>query len=123
MTKEELRLNILKCKEHMSQTKKEYCKDVGIENGLVTMRGGFYIVVDNEKGDRAIDEPFFYTDYPTQKHTKEVLEEVMKLNIKSFTISFNWDFRYWETYKDKFNGAMAEHSGSGDGFDLITKIK
>tara|TARA_R110002051_G_C8719697_1_gene496512 strand:+ start:1359 stop:1961 length:603 start_codon:yes stop_codon:yes gene_type:complete len=109
------------CRKTMQKSKREYCKNTNQDDGLVTMGGGFYIVTDNEKRDRAIDEPFFYADYPTKKHTKEVFEEAMKLGINSFTISFNWDFRYWDTYQDKFNYQVyAEHSGSGDGFDLVT---
>ena len=113
--------NLSECKKHMSQTKKEYCKLIGIDSGLVTMSGGFYLVVDNNTNERAIESPFFYTDYPTKKHTQEVFEEAMKLGINSFTISFNWDFRYWETYEDKFNYRIgAEFLGDGDGFDLVT---
>ena len=107
-------------KDEMRKERDEFANANNFDDGQITHTGGCYIVCDEVKGERAIDEPFYFKDYVTRKHTYEVFEEAMKLGLEHFSIIFQWDLQYWEEHSHKFKGYDPEHSGGGDAVQLIT---
>jgi len=107
-------------KNEMQKYSEDFAKTNQLHKGQVSQSGGYYIVVDNTKGERAIDEPFFFADYITRKHTYEVFAEAMKLGLEDFSIDFQWDTRYWESLRDKFKGYDPENDGDGDCVNILT---
>tara|TARA_R110002153_G_scaffold23856_2_gene76630 strand:- start:2857 stop:3699 length:843 start_codon:yes stop_codon:yes gene_type:complete len=107
-------------KDEMRKERDEFAKANNFDDGQITQTGGCYIVCDEVKGERAIDEPFYFKDYVTRKHTYEVFVEAKKLGLEHFSIIFQWDLQYWEEHSYKFRGEDPEHSGGGDAVQLIT---
>jgi len=107
-------------KKKMREEREDFAKTNKMHDGQISQSGGYYIVVDNDKKERAIDEPFWFKDYITRKHTYEVFVKAMELGLENFSIDFQWDLRYWESLQDKFKGNDPENDGDGDCVNILT---
>ena len=69
-------------REEMRTHKADYCKEMRVDESLVSMAGGYYLILDVDqegnvgaRSDQFPDSYFYYKNYPSKK---ELLEYVMK---------------------------------------------
>ena len=99
----------------------EFAREAELDEGLVSSADAYYILVDNCTGGRAENgEPYYFKDYITKKHTFEIFQHALSLGLKDFSIFFDWDIRYFETFEDKFDRwTMSENGGDGGSQELF----
>lgn len=111
-------------KEEMSQWKRDASKELNMDEELISISFGYYLLLDIKTGER-IQDPFHIgkQGYPTRKNTLEVYTEAINRGFSDFQIDWQTDGHYYSTYADKFRG---NDEPFGDGTNttlLITKIK
>lgn len=101
-------------KEDMSKVRYQWAKSNRHAIELITTSGGGYVVADqNGRSEVFTDMYFFDKNYPTSKDTEKVYDMCIAAGLKTFSILWVTDVRFWETHKDKFNGEYAEHGDDG----------
>lgn len=105
-----------------SRSRLDFAKEAELDKALVSAADGYYILVDNTTNERVNDgEPYFFKDYVTRKHTLEIFQHALSLGLKDFSIFFEWDIRYFDSFEDKFDQwTMAEFGGCGGSQELLT---
>ena len=103
-----------KAKEDMSKARHSWARKNRHAVELVTTSGGGYVVGDdNGRSEVFTDMYFFDKNYPTTRDTEKVYDMCVKAGLKTFSIFWVSDVRFWETHHDKFNREFAEHGDDG----------
>lgn len=105
-----------------SRSRLDFAREAELDKALVSTADGYYILIDNSTNERVNDgEPYFFKDYVTKKHTFQIFHHALSLGLNNFSIFFEWDVRYFDSFEDKFDQwTMAEHGGCGGSQELIT---
>lgn len=92
-------------KEEMAQWKRNASKELNMDEELISISFGYYLLLDVKTGER-IQDPFHIgkQGYPTRKNTLEAYAEAINTGFTDFKIDWQTDGHYYPTYADKFSG-------------------
>lgn len=106
-------------KEEMSKWKVDTAKELNMDDGLISISFGYYLILDIKTGER-LEDPFHIgkQGYPTRNNLLEVYTEAKNRGFEGFQIDWQTDGHYYETYGDKFSG-NDEPLGDGTNTTLL----